>query len=354
MSVTASRAGLVLGAFALAVAGLLVPMPGAHAADSPAVGQRWTAAPGQAFNDGWRPLSTYATYLPCQTVRWSFDRSNEDPARGTMINDVRTALGELQTRTGLTFTEVAAGAPADLTFRWGDLTAEGHPNAAGYGGFTGPGKGFVTFDAKGDWTLNKWEGWDWRRLEWPRPDLGPGWYSWKEGPGRVALALHESMHALGFGHVEDYTSLMYPQGGLPNNRGQFSPGDIAGLRTMYLDRPCTAVLSTPVASPSSTAGAVAFTPATSVVTQRVGQGARVVRATVSPGGLLTATVATRLRRGSTVTLRVTSSADGHVVDSSGLVQTGGAVRVSQVVPAGSSVEVRDARGRILVMWRASA
>ena len=326
----------------------------ALAAGTPVVGERWTVTAGQTFNDGWRPLSTSATYLPCQTVRWSFDRSGEDPGRNTMIDDVRTGLAALQPVSGLTFTEVPAGSPSDLVFRWGDLAAQGHPDAAGYGGFTGWNKGYVTLDTKSDWTLNKWAGWDWRHLEWPRPDLGPGWYSYKDGPGRVALVIHESMHAMGFGHVEDFTSIMYPQGGLPNNQGKFSPGDLAGLRTMYLDRPCTTAASPPATSPVVTTSNAATAPATSVVAKKVAQGVRVIRSSVSSAGVMSATVATRLSRGSKAIVRVTRTADGAVTNATRIVQTGGIVRFTCTLTGDNTVELRDARGHILVTWRSAA
>lgn len=339
-----------LGALLVATV-VVVAAPQAGAADA-IPGQRWVAQSGQAFNDGWQPLSTSATYLPCQNVRWSFDRTGEDAGRATMINDVRTALSALQPLTGLTFTEVPYGSPADLTYRWGDLAAEGHPNAAGFGGFTGWGKGFVAFDTKADWTLNKWEGWDWRRLEWPRPDLGPGWYSWKEGPGRVALAIHESMHALGFGHVQDFTSLMYPQGGLPNNQGRFSPGDIAGLRAMYLDRPCgTAAPATPAVASSSAATSQA---AAGVKVEKVAKGTAVVSSRVSAEGVMSATVKTPLARGSKVTVRVTRAVDGTVTTVSRSVQSGGMVRFTHAIDADGTVALLDSRGRVLVSWRAAA
>ena len=201
----------------------------------------WKPVVGATYNDGWKPFPAGATYLPCQNVTWFFDRSGEGADRNTMIDDVRAGLAVLAPLTGLTFTEVTDSASADLKFRWADLEAEGHTGAAGYGGYSGPGDGFVAFSNTTDWTLNKWAGRDWRRLEWPRPDLGPGWYSWKEAPGRVVLVIHEVMHAMGFDHVEDFTSIMYPQGGIPNNRGEFSAGDLAGLRTLYLDNPCPTI-----------------------------------------------------------------------------------------------------------------
>jgi hypothetical protein len=46
------------------------------------------------------------------------------------------------------------------------------------------------------------------------------------------------MHVLGFAHTPDFTSVMYA-GWVTNGSGTFSAGDITGLKTMYLDRPCT-------------------------------------------------------------------------------------------------------------------
>jgi hypothetical protein len=208
-----------------------------------------------------------------------------------------------------------------------------------------------SFDTKSDWTLNKWEGWDWRRLEWPRPDLGPGWYSWKEGPGRVALAVHETMHAMGFGHVTDFTSIMYPQGGLPNNQGKFSPGDLAGLQTLYLSRPCGTVTASSN-TPSASSGAAA-TPATGVALEKVARGTKVVNSSVSPQGVMSATVKTPLARGSKVTIRVTGASTSAATSVTRVVQSGGIVRFTRVLTADSTVELRDSRGRALVTWKSA-
>lgn len=198
----------------------------------------WTPPAGMTFQDGWAPLpGRGATFVPCSTVRWHFDRTAEPADRNTKIDDVRGGLAVLAPLTGLTFTEVSDSSQATLTFRWGDLAAEGYANAAGIGGPRGVGRGVVAFSTTTDWTLNQWAGREWRRFEWPRPDLGPGWYSWSEGPGRQNLVIHEVMHAMGFDHVDDVMSIMHPTI-LPNNRGNFSVGDIQGLNTMYLANPC--------------------------------------------------------------------------------------------------------------------
>jgi|TARA_B100001094_G_scaffold66237_1_gene62368 hypothetical protein len=192
----------------------------------------------------------------------------------------------------LKFVEIDNADSADLNFRWGDLVAEGWgSNVAGIGGPDGYGEGSVAFSNSVDWTLNKWEGRDWRRLEWPRPDLGPGWYSWKEGPGREALVVHEVMHAMGFDHVKDFTSIMYPQGAIPNNRGNLSSGDIAGLNTMYLNNPCSSEVSSDNSEESVPPAELEISKPDRY------DGTRVLRANVDDEGFMRAAIRTRLSRG---------------------------------------------------------
>ena len=341
-----SSIGVIAGSLALFI--VLVSAPAA-AGETHAEGVRWTPATGQAFNDGWRPFPSGATFKPCQVVRWHFDRSGEAPERSTMIDDIRTGLATLEPHTGLTFQEVTDPGIADLTFRWGDLAAEGYDGAAGIGGPRGLGKGAVAFDTKANWTLNDWSGRDWRRLEWPRPDLGPGWYSWKEGPGREALVVHEAMHAMGFDHVEDFTSIMYPQGGIPNNRGELSAGDIAGLNTMYLNNPCTI---TPTANPTAVTNS-----ALAVFPRKTLRGAKVLNSTVTDDGTMTATVRTRLKSGSRAIIAVS----GYDTEKQEWTETKKRVRVGKngtvsfttQVARHNYVYLRDNKDRMLVRWTTS-
>ena len=68
---------------------------------SAAQGDRWMPAPGQVFNDGWKPLDGLgATYRACQEVRWHFDRSLEGSDRNTWSNDSRSGLTTLEPHTG--------------------------------------------------------------------------------------------------------------------------------------------------------------------------------------------------------------------------------------------------------------
>ncbi len=55
-------------------------------------------------------------------------------------------------------------------------------------------------------------------------EAGPGPYS------RHALILHEILHALNLGHVDDTSSIMFPL--LSQGPGKLGPGDIAGLEVL--------------------------------------------------------------------------------------------------------------------------
>lgn len=310
----------------------------------------WTPEPGQAFNDGWRPFDSGATFDPCQEVRWFLDRSGEHPDRNTMIDDIRSGLATLEPHTGLTFVEVTDSGSADLTFRWADLEAEGWgETVSGIGGPRGHGQGAVAFSGTADWTLNEWAGRNWRRLEWPRPDLGPGWYSWKEGPGREALVVHEAMHAMGFDHVEDFTSIMYPQGGIPNNRGELSPGDIAGLNTMYLNNPCPSEIESPDLD-DTTESQDDLT----VSVRKTKRGTRVLESTIDSDGTMTASVKTKMNPGTQATVAVVDyDLDlGEWVASEQRVRVGknGMVQFTTAADKHNFIYLRDGNGRMLVRW----
>jgi len=194
----------------------------------------WAPPPGWTQPTGWSLLSTSATYLPCQTVDWYFDRSGETPDRVTMIQDIAAGLDFLVPETGLTFVQTNDPKQADLTFNWGDLTGRG-ASVAGVGGPDGDGTASVTFSNNHWWTKDEWAGRGTVRVD---DTTRPGWYY--QSVGRQSLVIHEVMHALGFGHVDDVTSMMYPQGNDNSNAGILNPKDREGLRTMYLNNPCPA------------------------------------------------------------------------------------------------------------------
>ncbi len=197
---------------------------------------RWRPQPGQVFNQGWAPLGVTqragSTFTFCQNVQWHFDRSGESPERSTMIDDVRAGLATLSAQTGLRFEEVADPSLADLTLSWADLTDRGE-YVAGLAGPQGLGRGLVKFSTTSEWTKDIYAGNQPVHHEWTEGN----WRYWYDLQGRQALVIHEVMHVLGFDHVEDYTSIMYPQS-IGNGAGQLSAGDVAGLRAMYLDNGC--------------------------------------------------------------------------------------------------------------------
>jgi hypothetical protein len=181
----------------------------------------WTPPAGWAQPAGWTVLwQRGATYHPCQEVTWFFDRTGEAADRTTMIDDVRTSLSMLSAETGLTFTEAAEPSTAMLTFAWGDLTGRG-PNVAGVGGPQGIAKAGVVFSIHSAWTTNA------------RGGVITNWYG-RGSAGRVWLVVHEVMHGLGVGHVEDAGQVMHAQGGAM----AFGSGDLDALHTMYRNNSC--------------------------------------------------------------------------------------------------------------------
>lgn len=178
---------------------------------------RWSRPAGWVQPTGWSLLTGSATYFPCQSVNWYLDRTGQPADGGQIEADVRTGLAMLSAETGLTFTETTDAALADLGFEWGDT-----------GGYSGRGGGWgghgeVTFDVSDDWPRDRWPGFG----VVTQPD---GWY----GLGHGWLVVHEVMHALGMGHVNDPTAVMNPIAGA----GSFNAADLAGLHTLYRDNPC--------------------------------------------------------------------------------------------------------------------
>lgn len=192
----------------------------------------WRPAAGQVFT-AWKPLGTRATYTPCQTIAWHFDTTGQPADRATMRDDIVAGLATLSGITGLTFVETPDRQDAELTFAWRNLAELGYAEASGVGGFTGPNKGWVAFSPTNEWTNDYWAGNQPKTKRWQE-----GRYTYTLSiNGRQTLVVHEVMHALGFGHVEDFTSIMYPQS-IGNGAGQLSAGDLEGLRTMYPSNPC--------------------------------------------------------------------------------------------------------------------
>lgn len=182
----------------------------------------WSPPAGWVQPAGWSVFGGGATYLPCSTVPWFYDRSGEPATAPGMKAEVEGGLARLSAETGLSFVETADPSAAALTFSWRALDGR-FTDAAGVGGRQA-GRGFVAFNSLHWWPTDQWPGYG----VVTQPDgsyaIGRGW-----------LVVHEVMHALGLDHVDDPTQVMNPMAGLYSD---FGAGDRDGLRTMYLDNPC--------------------------------------------------------------------------------------------------------------------
>lgn len=235
---------------------LMLALAVSPAANAEMVGDRWTPSPGQAFNDGWVPFPSGANFRPCQTVRWHMDRANEPGDGAGLITDVREGLARLQAVSGLKFAEVASPADADVTIRWADLPAErGDEGATADATITALGKGAIRFDIHERANKDEQSGWGLRQIYYTY-DSGQR-VPWYVAHGRQVTVVHEMMHVMGYDHTPDFTSVMY-SGWATNGSGEFSSGDLTGLKTMYLDRPCNldsdklnGASTTPGSTPSS-------------------------------------------------------------------------------------------------------
>jgi hypothetical protein len=185
----------------------------------------WSPPAGFVQPAGWAFFGGGATYVPCSTVQWYYDRSAEPAGAVGMRGEIEAGLARLAAETGLVFAETTDPAAARLRFDWGDLAARyaGAGEAAGVGGRRGD-QGFVTFSTTHWWPTDQWPGFGVVTQPNGSYAIGRGW-----------LVVHETMHALGMDHVEDSTQVMNPVAGLYSDLGA---GDRDGLRTMYLNNPC--------------------------------------------------------------------------------------------------------------------
>ena len=185
--------------------------------------QPWSPPPGWVQPAGWSFFGGGATYAPCSTVAWYYDRTAEPAGAAGMRAEIEGALARLAQQTGLVFAETSDPGAARLTLGWRDLAGQ-YGDAAGVGGRQGR-TGFVRFSTTHWWPTDQWPGYG----VVFQPDgtyaIGRGW-----------LVVHETMHALGLDHVNDATAVMNPEAGAT----QFGAGDLDGLRTMYLNNACAA------------------------------------------------------------------------------------------------------------------
>jgi hypothetical protein len=194
----------------------------------------WSAPEGWVQPANWAVLNRGATFLPCSTVNWFFNRDSEPADRTQMVNSIQPALNLIQAETGLTFVQTMDRAAAQLTFDW-KLEPEA-PHAGTGGGFFNSSEGNVTFNSGNWWTEDKNTG---LGRATPDPDA---WYIDADGKqkpdegaiGNGWLIIHEVMHSLGMAHVNDRSQVMNPV----SSTSTFGEGDLDGMHTMYRNLPC--------------------------------------------------------------------------------------------------------------------
>lgn len=182
----------------------------------------WTPPAGWVQPAGWKPYSDGATFAPCSAVSWFYDATGQPAASAGMKTDVAASLTLLAARTGLTFTETSDRKAATLVYGWKDLTPEYGGEVGGVGG-RDRSSAFVDFSTTNWWPADIWPGFSIVTQADGSNAAGRGW-----------LVVHETMHALGFDHVNDPTDIMNPV----IQAHDFGAGDLDGLRTMYLSQPC--------------------------------------------------------------------------------------------------------------------
>ncbi len=170
---------------------------------------------------GWLPYDAGATFAACATVPWYYDATGQPPAAARMQDDVVAGLALVGAQTGLRFVPTTDRAKAQLVFGWADLTGYGS-GVAGFGGYDAD-SAYVRFSTTNWWPADTWAGFDVVTQPDGTTGVGRGW-----------LVVHETMHAIGFDHVADETSIMNPI----TTAHALNAGDLDGLHTMYPTAAC--------------------------------------------------------------------------------------------------------------------
>jgi hypothetical protein len=170
----------------------------------------------------WAPMvGAPPTFEPCHVVRWYVAPMGPLAGGVPISGDIRAALDEIGTATGLTFTEVSDESSADLVYSWTTEETEWKAAVAGMRTLTeGRRQGFVKLNAASEWIAR------------------PGFEFSGGKPGRGVLLLHETGHAIGLGHVNDISQIMNPT---PVGEGatHLGDGDRAGLARLYEPESCS-------------------------------------------------------------------------------------------------------------------
>ena len=168
----------------------------------------WRPPTGWVAPGTWTLLSTGAFFLPCSTVTWFYDSSQQPSDRGLAYIELPSAFAVLAGETGLTFVETKVESEAKIYVGW-DTNSDGawaRTSISGFAPWLQNGSVRVTFN-----TLVE------SRNEYLR------------------LTLHELMHALGFGHNDKHSIV----GAVWDwSKPPLSEIDLDGLHTLYLNNSC--------------------------------------------------------------------------------------------------------------------
>lgn len=159
-------------------------------------------------------------FAPCASLTWAY-RPKGQPGNAKLIaKDIEGALTRVAARTGLRFVRDDAAPAPDLVYQWDRLGRGGPSGTGGYHSDGSVAAGTITFNSQDDWPLDRYRG------------FGIGSRGFAQ---RGWLVIHETLHALGLGHVNERESVMYPV-----NHGQrsFTKGDREGMEALYRNRPC--------------------------------------------------------------------------------------------------------------------
>lgn len=200
-----------------------------HAITVAAAPQRWQKPDGWVQPAGWATVLG-ATFTPCQNVRWNFDATGLPPDRSTLKADIAQGLALLAAETGLTFTEVATAAEAQLLIDVRNLQGMGSGVAS-----MQPGQGRVTLATDDPYTHDVLQGFN--RLHLPYVDDN-GQVAYLDAAGRGWMVTRLLMVAVGFWSVDDPAQLMHMDYEPTNG---FGAGDLDGLHTMYRNNTCPVI-----------------------------------------------------------------------------------------------------------------
>ena len=188
----------------------------------------WKAPKGFKQPKGWAVFNRGATFKPCSTVKWHYDSKGEPEDSSLMIQTIRESFDLISERTGLKFVEkkkkLKRKSGINLDWKYNNSRGGGLALGGGYGYNSGDGE--VNFNPNElEYYADEFAGHD-VLLDYfgnPRSIGAIGW-----------TVVHEVLHAMGFGHVDNPSSIMHPS----SPASEFSEGDLAGMRKMYLNHPC--------------------------------------------------------------------------------------------------------------------